>query len=398
MSHDLENEFADLARALREARPTPEPEFIESLDRAVADHFPPEWAEEAAVGRRGSGRVGSWAERLRRRVHGNRILLPALAGVAGVLFVAAVAVNTFDSKQFGSGDGGSDVPTTMADKAGSSATYDSAGGKAGETLGSFPRAQTQSSPEFQSNSSAAMADSAVRKSLTQLRPGSRDVAREAEITLGTDPSGVQDVANEVVSVTDDHKGIVMNSKVTDGEEGEAGATFKLLIPSGEIESAVADLSEIADLRARSQELVDITAPTNDAEDDIADSKARIKSLLGELEVTYDETERQDLERRIRWERYDLRAAKTRLNRLERRADYTPVSLSVETGADTVSDDESSWGVSDAVDDAGRLLGVAAGVTLVALAVAIPIGIVILIVLAMNRAWVRHSRRRALGDD
>ena len=38
------------------------------------------------------------------------------------------------------------------------------------------------------------------------------------------------------------------------------------------------------------------------------------------------------------------------------------------------------------------------VTLLALAVAIPIGIVVLIALALNRAWVRRSRRRVLGDD
>ena len=96
---------------------------------------------------------------------------------------------------------------------------------------------------------------------------------------------------------------------------------------------------------------------------------------------------------------DLRWAETRLNQLERRADYTPVAVRVETGGDSVSDDEFvGWGLSDAVDDAGKLLGVAAGVTLLALAVAIPIGIVVLIALAINRAWVRRSRRRALADE
>jgi hypothetical protein len=225
------------------------------------------------------------------------------------------------------------------------------------------------------------------------------VAKEAEITLGTDPSGVQDVANDIVAVTDDHHGIVMKSDVTDGEAGNAGASFKLLIPSGQIESAVADLSEIADLRSRSQELTDITAPTHDARDDVADSEAKIKSLLGELEVTYDEDERAAIEQKIRWERNDKRWAENRLNRLERRADYTPVDLRVETGGDSASDDESAgWGLGDAVDDAGKLLGVAAGVTVLALAVAIPIGIVLLIALALNRAWVRRSRRRVLADD
>ena len=224
-------------------------------------------------------------------------------------------------------------------------------------------------------------------------------ALEAEIVLGTDPDGVQDVANEIVSVTDAHNGIVMDSEVTDGEAGNAGASFSLLIPSGQIESAVADYSEIADLKSRSQELTDITAPTNRAEDNVTDSKAKIESLLGELETAPDEASRQELERKIAYERSNLSYYESQLKKLERRADYTPVDLRVETGGDSVSDDgSSSWGLGDAVDDAGKMLGVAAGVTVIALAIAIPIGIVILIALAINRATVRRSRRKILGDE
>lgn len=227
----------------------------------------------------------------------------------------------------------------------------------------------------------------------------RDVALEAEIVLGTDPDGVQDVANEVVSVTDEHNGIVMDSSVTDGEAGNAGASFSLLIPSGQVEEAVADLSGIADLKSRSQELTDITAPTNRTEDDVADSKAKIESLLSELEDAPDEATRQELERKLANERSELSYYESRLKRLERRADYTPVDLRVETGGESSSGgDSSSWGLGDAIDDAGKMLGVAAGVTVLALAVAIPIGIVLLIALALNGAWVRRSRRRVLADE
>ena len=37
MSRETETEFEELARALRESRPVPEPEFTERLDRVVAD-------------------------------------------------------------------------------------------------------------------------------------------------------------------------------------------------------------------------------------------------------------------------------------------------------------------------------------------------------------------------
>lgn len=396
MSHETETEFEDLARALRENRPTPEPEFTDRLDRIVSDHFPPEWTEEVSLDRKHQGRVGSFAERLRRRLDGSRAILPTLAGAVGVLFVLAVVVTGTTG---GPGNDGGD--TQMSDS--SNVAQKPAASGAGVTYGGVTEdsAADISAPEPERLDSIARKTTAGSADLAAVPGGSRqrDVALEAEITLGTDPEGVQDVANEIVAVTDEHNGIVMDSSVKDGEQGQAGASFSLLIPTSQIESAVADFSGIADLRSRSQELTDITAPTNRTVDNVADSKAKIKSLLGELEAAPDEATRDQLENQIRYERSDLAFYESRLKRLERRADYTPVALRVETGGDTSSDDESSgWGIADAVDDAGKLLGVAAGVTVLALAVAIPIGIVVLIALAMNRAWVRRSRRRVLADD
>ncbi len=392
---EMNQELSNLAQALRENRPTPEPEFTERLDQAVADHFPPEWADEAALGKKGRGGIGSLTERFRRRMGGRRILLPAMASFAGLLIVATVVVGAIDSGRLGGGtDGTTIVDTEPAPEGGPELRLYS--GASSADMATPESVQSEKSKlDLAGPASAGGADASGFARMQ----GNRDVAKEAEITLGTDPEGVQDVANKVVEVTDEHNGIVMDSKVTDGEAGAAGATFSLMIPSGQMDSAVADLSGIADLRSRSQELTDITAPTNRAEDRIADSEAKIQSLLRELEETYDEGERAELEQQIRWERQQKRWAETRLNRLERRADYTPVALKVETGGDTSSDDESSsWGLGDAVDDAGKMLGVAAGVTVIALAIAIPIGIVVLIALALNRAWVRRSRRRILADD
>ena len=391
MSHDLETEFADLAEALREARPAPEPEFVERLDQAVADSFPPEWADEAALGKAGHGGIGTLTERFRRRMRGRRVLLPAMATFAGLIVVATV-IAAVESGRLGDGNG---EPTETGNRVLSAGGVDSATEDAAmpESTASPRSAESGAIYEGARLATPARKDAAVPGGSRQ-----RVVALEARITLGTDPDGTQDVANEVVAVTDEHNGIVMDSEVIDGEAGKAGASFSLLIPTARIDSAVAALSGIADLKSRSQELTDITAPTNRTEDDIAVTRARIRSLLGELEDAPDEETRRELEWGLRSERSRLGFLEARLKRLERRADYTPVEVRVETGGDTSSDDESGWGLGDAVDDAGRLLGVAAGVTVLALAVAIPIGIVVLIALAINRAWVRRSRRRALGDE
>lgn len=397
MNHETGTEFEDLARALREGRPTPEPEFAERLDRIVADHFPPGWARDTSPAGQGRGRIGNLTERFRRRMSGRRLLLPAVAGVASVLMFTTVVAIEVDGGRFGGGDEPRDIqgmPGSQAVEMAETGNGDSA------VMPELSREQFGDQAAGMSESSAdadAVAPASPGSAGSHLK-ADREVALEAEITLGTEPSSVQDVANEIVSVTDDHNGIVMDSSVVDGEDGAAGASFRLLIPSAQIDTAVADLSGIADLRSRSQELTDITAPVNSTEGSIADSKAKIEGLLGELSETYDEDERAALERRIHRERVNLRAVEARLDRLERRADYTPVSLRVETTGDTSSDDESSWGFPDAVDDAGKLLGVAAGVTVLALAVAIPIGIIVLVALAMNRAWVRRARHRALGDE
>jgi len=422
MSRDNETDFEmnqelnDLAQALRESRPTPEPDFTERLDQAVADHFPPEWADEAALGKQGNGGIGNFAERFRRRIGGRRVLLPAIAGFACLLLVATVVVSAVDSGKFGVSPSDSD---SSGGSTGVAATYAPGPSSSDSATSGGLSADSPSSPEPEASAGAAAPSDAVAPVMkdqateSQMRlnsassdksvvPGGsrqRDVALEAAIVLGTDPDGVQDVANEIVSVTDAHNGIVMDSEVTDGEAGNAGASFSLLIPSGQIESAVADYSEIADLKSRSQELTDITAPTNRAEDNVTDSKAKIESLLGELETAPDEASRQELERKIAYERSNLSYYESQLKKLERRADYTPVDLRVETGGDSLSDEgSSSWGLGDAVDDAGKMLGVAAGVTVIALAIAIPIGIVILIALAINRATVRRSRRKILGDE
>jgi len=240
----------------------------------------------------------------------------------------------------------------------------------------------------------ALAAPEIRTESTGNAPG-RKVAVDASLTLGTDPDGVQEVANDVVEVVDEHGGIVLDSSVTDGPEGRAGAEFSLSIPSRQVESAIADLSGIADLRERNQQTEDITAPFTTTADRLKTTRARIAGLLGELESAYTDEDRQRIERRLRAERWRARDLQRRMNRLEKRVAMTPVAVSVVTDRDGSG---SSWGLGEALDDAGRLLGIAAGVALIALAISIPIGLMALIVLAINRAWVRRARNRALNGD
>ena len=385
----------DLAVALRDSRPEPEAGFAEELDTAVADHFPAEW-RSGVTNRSKQGLL----PRLRGRFDGTRrILLPATAAFAGlVLVVAVVGVGLTESGDSGStvsdsssisGESSSEARPAEPEsstRGRASATFNEEGTGAGAAADPVTRQANETGPVANSPSPGAYAAGT----------DDRRVAYETDITLGTGPGEVQNVSNDIVEVVDDHNGIVLDSSVEDGPAGEAGADFSLMFPSAQLESAVSDLSGLADLKARSQESEDITAPTLTIEESLRDSRARVDSLVKELSEATTEEDRARIEDELASERRQAARLNTRLNKLERRANLTPVSVVVETGGDTSPhEDDSAWGVDDALDDAGRMLGIAAGVSLIALAVAIPAGLIVLISLALNRAWVRHSRRRAL---
>ncbi|HTU14442.1 MAG TPA: DUF4349 domain-containing protein [Solirubrobacterales bacterium] len=393
------SEFADLAVALEAARPEPTEEFTERLDAAVADHFPAEWSNESW----GDSRDGFLTPIKRWLRQLNRHRLPLMAGGAG-LAVVVIAVGIGLNQ--GPDEPGPDTPTTIADSnsgraaegelfdGSGKATEDSAGATAGPArIESESLAQADAGGHF----------SRVRP--TSKAPGpyaagiaNRKVAQEAEITLGTRPENVQEVSNEIVETVDDHNGIVLDSSVKDGPAGEAGADFSLMIPSAQLESAISDLSGIADLRARSQETEDITAPTLTVQDSLRTARARVESLVGQLADATTDEERAKVEDELGQERRKVARLTTRLNRLDRKANLTPVAVTVETGGGASADqNDSSWGITDAVDEAGRMLAIAAGVALIALAVAIPVALLVLIALALNRAWVRRARRRALDE-
>ena len=375
-------ELEALAVALRENRPEPEAGFAGKLDTAVADHFPPEWSTDVIT----EPKAGFF-ERFTFRLGGPRkILLPATAGFAGLLVVAVVVggnLNGPGETTDSSSSSSSDVPATSTESTPSPAS------PSADSISVIPNAGGEGAGRFLDKSPGAYAAGTKN----------RKVAMETDITLGTEPGNVQDASNEIVDVVDDHNGIVLDSSVKDGPAGEAGAHFSLLIPSAQLESAVSDLSGVADLRSRSQETEDITAPTLTVQDSLRDARARVDSLVKKLAGATTDEDRARIEDELAAGRRQASRLNTKLNRLERRASLTPVSVKVETGGDTSSsDDDSSWGISDAFDDAGRMLGVSAGVALIALAIAIPIGLIVLIALALNRAWILHSRRRALEEN
>jgi hypothetical protein len=365
-----------LAADLRALRPAPRPEFATELDERAAAGFP----------RRSRWRWTPF-ERL-RAVQPRRLLIPA-GGVAVIAIAVTTAVVAISS-----GGGGSSLDLSMG-------RSDSAAKPAHKRHPARYSAGATTLPVAPAAASAGAASEAeveVKPFSREIKPQvhNRAVERNAELVLGADPADVADDSAKVFEAVHAHAGIVMRSSTREGEPGVAGARFELLVPSAKLGDTLAALSQIDEVRSRHEATDDITAPTVQTGELLQDSKARIDSLLAQLEGAETESEREAVEDELAAERRHRSRLRAQLQHLERRADYSRVLVRIETGASHDSSSGGTWGIDDAMGDAGHILAVAAAVAVVALAILGPIAIVALLAWLTHRAWVRRERRRILS--
>jgi hypothetical protein len=401
----------DLTAALRALRPTPRPDFAAELDARAAAGFPQ--ADGGGDSARGRPRK-RFRLPARLRVSPQRLLAPA--GACAVLAIAVatavVAVNesgpdgtTSDSPQgiaaapplSGSADptarlGEASAPEASSGASNSGGLHRSSGASTLGTLNRFSDTATAgtSAPRLKAT---GQSDSGPYASQADRRA----IERSAQLVLGTDPSDVRDDAARVFETVRSYDGIVLRSSIRDGDSGEAGATFDLLIPTAKLGDALAAFSGIAEVRSRHESTQDITAPTVSVGEHLQDARAKVEGLLTQLASADTDAERDAVEAELRRERFRVAALRSRLTTLQRRANLSHVSLRIETGAADAAEesDGGGWGVQDAIDDAGHILGVAAGVTVVSLAIVAPLALIALLAWLAHRTWVRRGRERAL---
>jgi hypothetical protein len=372
-----------LAADLKALRPTPRPEFAAELDERAAAGFP----------RRTHWRWTPF-ERL-RAVQPRRLLIPA-GGVAilAIAMVTAVVVSTESEGGFSSGE---PHPLFQAHSSKPQQAHPFSGSAAGTAEEAAPA--TAEAEQGEASSSAGTNEKFIPMDSDlghRVHIRNRAVERNAELVLGADPADVADDSADVFEAVHAHDGIVLRSSTREGEPGVAGARFELLIPSGKLGDALAALSAIDEVRSRHEATNDITAPTVTTGELLQDSKARVDSLLAQLEAAETESERETVEAELAQERRHRARLRAQLQHLERRADFSRVLVRIETGAAEQSPDEGAWGIGDALDDAGHILAVAAAVAVVALAILGPIALIALLAWLVHRAWLRRERRRVLS--
>jgi hypothetical protein len=417
------------AAELRALRPTPSPDFTAKLDERAAAGFPR---------RPDDGGGKSLWERLRAWFTGltpRRALVPggAFALVAVVVATAVVAISNsagtsgdhvvrHSIEESGMATGGSEsggaaapaspqrdapkrqglnglekggpahAPSQASEAAGAEIEVES--GKASAGIEFLPSTPGKGAKSGGGGGNGVSAGGTAGDSFA---PRNRDIERSASIVLGTTPDKLAEASARVYQAVHTANGIVLHSTTHSSRHG-GEASFDLLIPSGRLNNALGTFSGIAEVRSRHDATTDITAPTVSVAEELQDSNARIESLIAQLGEAESEAEREAVEGELRGERDHHAALRASLERLEDRASMSRVSLRIISGHGAgvaPSGDSGSWGVGDALHDAGHILAVAGGVAIIGLAVLGPIALILLAAWLLNRFRVRRLRERAL---
>lgn len=384
-----------LSAELRALRPTPHPQFAAELDERVAAGFP----RRSRLPRLSFGRLRALPPRHLILAGGACTVLAIL--VASTLIVA----NQGDSSRrenlalLEPKREAASTPPGPPEKAAAGAGHNSSQEASSVQYETAVPSVASDASSGTSNSTGTAANEAqpVGQGSPDRGTHNRSVERSAEIVLAAEPDDVGADSSEVFEVVHAHDGIVMRSSSREGKPGRAGARFELLLPSDDLGDSLAALSAIDEVRSRHEATTDITAPTVDTAELLRDSNARIDSLLAQLETAETEGEREAVEAELQQERRHRARLRAGLQHLEHRASYSRVLLLIETGATEESGTGGgTWGVGDALGDAGKILAVAAAIAVVGLAILGPIALIALLAWLTHRAWVRRERRRVLS--
>jgi hypothetical protein len=365
-----DGDLAELAVALRDERPGPRPEFALDLDLRARDGFP---APDMPARRRAPSPVRSF---------GRRWALALGTAASVFIVVTAVLVSGGGGGHEDAGDG--TVATTPAIEA--------------APAPSQPQSQAQAPAQDRAAGEAAgPATSPPLPAPPGVAPRARErqVERAASLTLAAPRDRIEETADEAIRVTDRHGGFVLSSSVSAGDGSKAGAALDLRLPSERLQRALADLSELAHVRARTQDARDITAAFTSPRRRLADALAERRGLLRRLARATTPNETAAIRARLRATNRRIDRAQADLRRLRERVAFSAVAVTIEPGSESSASAGGGWTLGDALDDALGVLRALAGAALVALAVLVPAALLALAAWLVYRPWLRRRRERAL---
>ena len=133
-----------------------------------------------------------------------------------------------------------------------------------------------------------------------IAPGTevRRIERSAQLTLASNPDEFDRIADAIFRIADSRDGFVIQSSLTQGEDGLSGGSFDLRVPATELQQALNELSALATVRARSESGTDITGSFVSIRDRLRTARALRASLLRRLELAVTDTAANAIQRRL----------------------------------------------------------------------------------------------------
>ena len=401
--HELE--LQELALLLREETTgdRPSDDFRLRMDSRVAAGFPRRGRAGRALDAIGAARAGLRLPRLTS---------PAFAGAAAsVLLALAVTVALVQ----GGEDSSTVAPTprTLEAPAATDGATSGSGGGAAQA-----REETSSDAAAPESAGGAEPDLAQRSVAPDdpvgspiippepppgggsIEPGEqRQVERSAQLTLAEDADRMQQAADRIVSIVGRHRGFVMSSNITSGDDeftGGGGGTFDLRIPARRLPQAINDLSKVGELRSLSQSGQDVTAQVTSLEEQLERARADRRGLLRRLERADTEREARAIRERLRLVQSQINGLRGQLNQSRERVTYAQVTVSlIESDGESAGDDRD--GAAGAWDDFVNTLEDALGIALRTLGVLLPIALVVGLFWLVASRVQRRRRESALGQ-
>jgi hypothetical protein len=380
-----------LIQLLRDAAPTPRPEFTRSLDTRVAHGFrapaasaerDPVWPWEPVLWRLGAAvRRSTW-------VRGS------LAVAASTLLVLAVVTATAPT------DSGDD--SKLAHKQGRDAGLQALGPDDYSTVpladdkvvNEELRATKEQLVRGEDGAYAADRDVSYHGGSTTTASVSATITDYRRYLLGsglfltTTLKQVPDVIADSTNVARKLGGYP-GSSTFDVEDGEASGSADLWVPTDRYADAIARLSKLGDVERTVQHSRDITASRADLAGQIRDDAARVRDME-RAGAPDDDPQLQAL-------RNQLELRRQRLADVDRRVEMTLINLRVR-GVTPKPKVYERWTIDWAVHEGGDLVGrMGAALILLGAALLLP-GSIALVAWIAWRANRRRLRGRALDDD
>jgi hypothetical protein len=384
----VEKEFeglAELVSDLRADRPEPDPDWAAELDKHAAARFK---GRRRSSSTKAGSRFGTWLGSLSL----GQVLAPAAAMVTLVM-VVAVGVSVTADDRGDSSDGGA-APMTLDAEApnGESAV------PVPEAASSMDAGADGAVESFESESGYLLEDSdgAFRALREKTAPGreKRMQDRSAILALKTDTEKVREVNDEAIQITESVGGVVLTSSLDETDQ-RATATLELSIPTRELDATLDRLTDLATVASLNEASEDITKPFVSAQDNLEDAEAERDQLLDALAEAEDGPEADSIRAQLDIVREEISRAEAQFENIARQARISNVSLTIE--GTPGGDDDGSWSLGDAADDALEALKTVAGVMLVGAAIVLPIVALIALLVWLGMAARKRSRESALDD-